>query len=158
MHTIFIRFATKKEREHMWTFLQSFDWSTLIATEQGEQGEWKTGEQLGMAPRAGSTVIGIRSADPSQWMWAVAAWMANRSSYRVHQWGVVHHDDEEIPVVLSTQHQGNDILVLDNERKLLAWRDRELPRGPDHVQQKDFIDILNNVWNDMQLAKTVKRK
>lgn len=158
MHTIFIRFANKKEREHMWAFLQSFDWSTLIATEQGEQSEWKTGEQLGMAPRAGSTVIGIRSAEPPQWMWAVAAWMANRSSHRIHQWGVVHHDEEEIPVVLSSKHQGNDILVLDNERKLLAWRDRDLPKGPDHIQQQGFIDVLNNVWNDMQLAKPIKHK
>ena len=153
MHTIFIRFTNKKERDHMWTFLQSFNWDKLTATETGEAGGWLTGEQLGLAPRAGSTVIGLRSIDPPQWTWAVAAWMANRSTYRVHQWGVVHHDDEEIPVVLSAKHHGNDILVLDNERKLLAWRDRELPRGPDHVQQKDFIDLLNKVWDDMEAAK-----
>lgn len=158
MHTIFIRFPNKKERDHMWTFLQSFDWDTLTATEEGEHDAWKTGELLGLSPRAGSTIIGLRSNDPPQWAWAVAAWMANRSTYRIHQWGVIHHDDEEIPVILSAQHHGNDVLVLDNDRKLLAWRDRELPRGPDHVQQKDFIDTLNSVWDDMQAAKKTKKK
>lgn len=146
MHTIFVRFANKKERDHMLAFVQAFDWSGLYTSEQTTCTPLVDGEQLGFAPAKGRTIIGAKGTDFPQWAWAVCAWMAQKSSQRVNDWAVVHHDEEEIPVVVGNKSCGNDVLVVDKNYRLLAWRDNVLPQGPDHVRQMDFIDALNAAW------------
>jgi len=153
MHTLSVRFASKKERDHMWLLLQSFDWGEPARSEEGAAGGWTVGENLGLPARVAKHTIGMRTPEAPQWVWAVAAWMAQRSTHRIYNWGVVYHDDEEIPVIQNSLQHGNDVLVLDATLKLLAWRDRDLPRGPDHVWQQNFIDRLNSVWDSMSPPK-----
>lgn len=154
MNTIFVRFISRKERDAMFSFLQSFDWNTIKHTEENPTTKlWMNGEDLGFPVSQGRKIIGIKTKEEPQWVWAVAAWLAQRSQYRIHNWGVVHHNDEEIPVVSSSKRLGNDVLVLDNEYKLLDWRDKDLPVGPDCTQQQHFIDQLNTVWNDYSATK-----
>lgn len=155
MHQLYAIFSNKKERDAMWTFLQDVDWERIRSTETSDVQGPLMGEDMGFKPAKGRNVIGFLSTDHPQWVWAVGAWMALRSTQRVNDWAVLKHDVEEI-VVMPQDHAETEkgVLVVDQDGLLKLWRDKELPQGPDHVRQQEFVQQLNEQWNAQAKPKT----
>ena len=149
MNTLYALFANKKERDAMLAFLRGFDWSTLATSEEATSPlTLNTGEDMGLGARLGGRALGFQGNDFPQWVWAAVAWMASRSSYRVHQWAVIIHNDDEIPVLAAAQfkHSIPEVCFVDDNGHLVYWKERDLPRGPDPQTQMQFLQDLSVGW------------
>ena len=147
MHILYAQFANKKERDQMWSFLSDIDLSLWQHSEDGTVVLQK-GEDLGFATRIGGGLIGIHSEKMPQKAWALMAWIAKRSSVVVENWSVLRLDDEEIPVVVSEDLHDKDILFVNEDGILNSWIERDMPLGPSHQIQRQFLVALSRRYDE----------
>lgn len=157
MHKIAVNFKNQKERENMWSFLSTLPWPSIIATENGHEVETKRGENDNYSKLQGRTKIVFNSRVHPQWLWALAAWMATKSSYKINdEWSVVVVDDEEFPVI-SHHFDTNKALIVENDGVLKYLRHNP-EINLDGNAQKEFIKEINSRWNNFNQVKTKKSK
>ena len=147
MHRIYASFASKKERDFMWDFLDTQDFSLFDHSEAGEF-VLKKGEDMGFAPRAGGLILGFECKTLPQKMWALLAWVSLRSSVRINGWAAIRMNDEEIPVLISDRIHDEDALFVNEDGLLNSWIERELPIGPNPLVQQKFLLALSRRWDE----------
>ncbi len=157
MNTIFVVFENKKERDHMFSFLTKQEWMDLAKTEPDDSSciTPLMGEDLNLSKSLGKKTIGFYVQNIPQRTWAICAWMAIKSNYKVHNWSVVLYNDEEIPVIVrkDAQLHDKDIIVVSELGFLRSWRGRGQENGPDYESQQEFLLDMESEWQKYKISK-----
>lgn len=122
MQILIARFSSKQERDQMWRFLDSCDfslWKNL------EPVYFEKGENIGWGAREGGQRIAIRAETMPQHAWGIMSWIASRSSVLEGMWHVLRFDDEEIPLVPSSQPHGEDVIFVNPLGIMNTWTERD---------------------------------